>query len=47
MHLLRFIAAATHMPDAMETIYARALAYGKSGGVSKSFHLFYLSILKV
>ena len=30
-------AAATHMPDAMETIYEKALAYGKSGGVSKTF----------
>ncbi|KAH0912564.1 hypothetical protein HID58_035885 [Brassica napus] len=25
-------ASATHMPDAMETIYEKALAYGKSGG---------------
>ena len=37
MHLLHLIvaASATHMPDAMETIYEKALAYGKSGGVSK------------
>ncbi|KAG7629378.1 putative serine/threonine-protein kinase ATG1a Group-Pl-3 family [Arabidopsis thaliana] len=27
--------AATHMPDAMETIYERALAYGKSGGAEE------------
>ncbi|CAN8253953.1 unnamed protein product [Cochlearia groenlandica] len=27
--------AATHMPDAMETIYEKALAYGKSGGVKE------------
>ncbi|CAH8368538.1 unnamed protein product [Eruca vesicaria subsp. sativa] len=27
--------AATHMPDAMETIYEKALAYGKSGGAEE------------
>ncbi|KAJ4896388.1 Protein kinase superfamily protein [Raphanus sativus] len=27
--------AATHMPDAMETIYDKALAYGKSGGAEE------------
>ena len=38
MYLLHLIvaASATHMPDAMETIYEKALAYGKSGGVSKT-----------
>ncbi|CAN6978895.1 unnamed protein product [Brassica rapa subsp. trilocularis] len=28
-------ASATHMPDAMETIYEKALAYGKSGGAEE------------
>ncbi|ESQ43878.1 hypothetical protein EUTSA_v10005839mg [Eutrema salsugineum] len=27
--------AATHMPDAMETVYEKALAYGKSGGAEE------------
>ncbi|CAH2063155.1 unnamed protein product [Thlaspi arvense] len=27
--------AATHMPDAMETLYEKALAYGKSGGAEE------------
>ena len=41
MYLLHLIvaASATHMPDAMETIYEKALAYGKSGGVSKKISI--------